>query len=142
MGDAGDAPGLDAAPQGSSAAAPAAASPQPRVGVPREGVSLAALRAFAAAHADREYTLQTDAGPVTLRFEQLTTAQVVEAVVQPATKKGAHSGDGDCTYAELLLAQARRPGGTAAVGPRLGLRLRPAARWPGCACAACMHRRK
>jgi hypothetical protein len=104
MGDAGTAPGLDAAPQGSSAAAVAAPVPQPRV--PSEGLSLAALRAFADAHAGREYTLQTDGGPVTLPFQQLTTAQVVQAVVQPATAKGA-AGGGDCTYAELLLAQAR-----------------------------------
>jgi hypothetical protein len=109
---------------GGSCAAPAAASPQPRIGVPREGLSLAALRAFAAAHADREYTLQTADGPVILRFEQLTTAQVVDAVVKPATEKGEHSGGSDCTYAELLLAQARGGGGTAAVG------------W-GCALAPC-----
>jgi hypothetical protein len=113
MGDAGAAPGLDAAPQGSSAAA-AAVPVQPRV--PSEGLSLAALRAFADAHAGREYTLQSDVGPVTLPFEQLTTAQVVQAVVQPATAKGA-AGGAECTYAELLLAQARGRSGTAAVGP-------------------------
>jgi hypothetical protein len=135
MDDVAGAPVLDAAPQGSSAAVPTAAgaSPQPR-GVPREGLSLAALRAFAAAHAGREYTLQTDDGAVTLPFEQLTTAQVVEAVVQPATRKdaldslagGGLSGS-DCTYAELLLAQARVPSGRTAAGPRLGLGARPAA---------------
>jgi hypothetical protein len=135
MGDAGGAPGLDAAPQGSAAAASAAASPQP--GVPREGLSLDALRAFAAAHAGLEYTLQTKDGPVSLRFEQLTTAQVVDVIVKPATeKRGAHAGaggGGDCTYAELLLAQARGCGGREAVGPLLGLRLRRVPRWPGAA---------
>jgi hypothetical protein len=114
MGDAGPAPGLDAAPQGSGAAAVAAPVLQPRV--PREGLSRAALRACADAHAGREFTLQTVDGPVTLPFQQLTTAQVVQAVVQPTTAKGADGG-GECTYAELLLAQARARGGTAAVGP-------------------------
>jgi hypothetical protein len=114
MGDAGAAPGLDAAPQGIGAAAAAAPVPQPRV--PSEGLSLAALRDFVDAHAGREFTLQTEDGPVTLPFKQLTTAQVVQMVVQPATEKGADGG-GECTYAELLLAQARGRSGTAAVDP-------------------------
>jgi hypothetical protein len=144
MGDAGAAPGRDAAPQGSNAAAAPApapaqsASPQPRV--PHEGLSLAALRAFTEAHAGREYTLQTGAGPVTLPFAQLTTAQVVEAVVKPATANGGDGG-GDCTYAELLLAQARARGGTSAMGLCLRhvcmLAAVMSARWPRmCVCAS------
>jgi hypothetical protein len=126
MGDDGGAPGLDAAPQGSSAAA---TEQQPCV--PREGLSLAALRAFADAHAGHKYTLQTGDGPATLPFEKLTTAQVVEAVIKPATlAKGANGGSGgsDCTYAELLVAQARGRGGTTDMSPRLGLRSRLASR--------------
>jgi hypothetical protein len=119
MGNAVAAPGRDSAPQGRSAAT---SVPQPRASpqlrVPREGLSLAALRSFADAHAGRVFTLQTDDGPVTLPFLQLTTVQVVQVVVKPATANGGGSGGGDCTYAELLLAQARERGGTAAAGPR------------------------
>ena len=42
--------------------------------VPREGLSLAALRAFAAEHAGTALKLQP--GAETVLFEQLTTAQV------------------------------------------------------------------
>ena len=89
-------------------AAPAEALPD----VPREGLSLAALRAFAKAHAGTTHRLP-DSEP--LLFEQLTTAQVCAAIVKPATLV---DGAG-CTYAELLLAQAR------ARGRVLLLRLRP-----------------
>jgi hypothetical protein len=58
--------------------------------VPREGLSLAALAAFEAEHAD-----STHAG---VPFAALTTADVVTHVVKPAT--AAH---GECTYAELLV---------------------------------------
>ena len=87
-------------------AAPAEAAPHP---VPREGLSLAALRAFADQHATGEYTV-LPAGdgvpPAKLPFKQLTTAQVVEAIVKPATEHGA-AGGAACTYAELLIAQVR-----------------------------------
>ena len=91
---------------GELAAAPAEAATPP---VPREGLSLAALRAFAQKHATKECTVQPPnvaAPPVKLPFKQLTTAQVVEAVVKPATEHGA-AGGAACTYAELLLAQVR-----------------------------------
>jgi hypothetical protein len=72
--------------------------------IPRHGLSLAALRRFVAAHAtERLYDVHTDTGArVALPFEALTTAQVVEGVVKPAT---AHAGKGGaaCTYAQLLL---------------------------------------
>jgi hypothetical protein len=73
-------------------------------------LSLAALRAFAAAHAGQQFTVRAPgdaaAPAVSKLFEALTTAEVAEAVVKPATL---HSGSGseDCTYAELLLTQAR-----------------------------------
>jgi hypothetical protein len=79
--------------------------------VPREGLSLAALRAFADEHRGRTYAVLRDVerpadGLVTRRFEELTTAQVMAAVTKPETE---HAGVGaaHCTYAELLLAQAR-----------------------------------
>ena len=84
-------------------AAPAEALPD----VPREGLSLAALRAFADAHAGTTHAVHPDAQP--LPFEQLTTAQVCAAVVKPATLAGGPHG-ASCTYAELLQAQARDPG--------------------------------
>ena len=78
--------------------------------VPREGLSLAALRAFAAAHAGQFFAVRApgDAAalPVSKLFEALTTAEVVEVAVKPATLRAGPGGD-DCTYAELLLAQAR-----------------------------------
>ena len=100
--------------------------------VPREGLSLSALFTFAEQHAGRAYTLQpvsssgAAAPSVTLRFEQLTTAQVCAAVVMPATHAGGVGGT-HCTYAELLLAQVR-------VGGR-ALRRKGAAE--GCWCAPC-----
>ena len=96
---------------GALTTAPAEALPP----VPREGLSLAALRAFAEQHAGQEYTLQPDdddAPVVKLPFKQLTTAQVVEAIIRPATAQGA-AGGAACTYAELLLAQVRERSGDA-----------------------------
>ena len=106
-------------------AAPAEAAP-PRV--PRAGLSLAALRAFADQHAGQEYTVQPDGDKacvgccfgacLTKRvpFKQLTTAQVVEAIIRPATAHGA-AGGATCTYAELLLAQVRECSGEAVGKP-------------------------
>lgn len=76
--------------------------------VPRFGLSLAALLDFAAAHAGSEYTVSSSsrqsASKQKLPFERLTTAQVVEAVILPATRRP----DGrTCSYAELLLEQVR-----------------------------------
>ena len=76
--------------------------------VPRLGLSLAALRAFAAKHAGTAHRPHPDAAKV--QFEQLTTAQVCAAVVKPATQ-GAGDGGAHCTYAELLLKQVRRARG-------------------------------
>jgi hypothetical protein len=83
-----------------------------RPAVPSVGLSLAAIRAFAAAHAGEELepaaaeAAQAAADgsptPVAQRFEALTTAQVVHRVIKPAT---AHTQG---SYAELLLQQARR----------------------------------
>jgi hypothetical protein len=87
----------DAAPAGVDAAPPAAEC------VALEGVSLAALRAFASEHAGQRFTLP--AGD-TLSFEELTTTQVVEAVVKPATQRAGKGGT-PCTYAQLLRQQAR-----------------------------------
>ena len=73
--------------------------------MPREGLSLAALHAFAKKHQGYSFEATADAGAdgdvagtVTLLFEQLTTKQVVECIIKPATPT-------NCTYAELLLAQ-------------------------------------
>ena len=89
--------------------------------VPREGLSLAALRAFAAAHAGRPFAVCAPgnaASPADSKlFEALTTAEVVEAVVKPETQGKGPSGD-DCTYAELLLAQARPSVACTQVGRR------------------------
>ena len=85
---------------GAQEVAPAEALPP----VPSEGLSLAALRAFAAAHAGTTHVLSPDAEPVP--FEQLTTAQVCDTVIKPATLVDGVS----CTYAELLQAQARAHG--------------------------------
>jgi hypothetical protein len=91
----------DAAP----AAAGAAQSPC------LDGVSLAALHALAAAHAGQHFTLASSGS--TLPFEALTTTQVVEAVVKPATQ---HAGEGGapCSYAQLLRQQARARNGCCA----------------------------
>ena len=64
--------------------------------VPLDGVSLAALRAFC-----DECSARSFAGPAgdALRFDQLTTAQVVEQVIKRDTLERS------CTYAELLLAR-------------------------------------
>jgi hypothetical protein len=75
--------------------------------VPREGVSLAALRAFCAQHAGRTFAPSAgeaanaarsgDAPPKPLPFEALTTTQVCERAIKPAT---AATG---LSYAEQLL---------------------------------------
>jgi hypothetical protein len=101
-----------AAPEAAAAAAaaPAGADERAAPAVPRVGLSLAALRAFAEAHAGQEFAVcdeeedgsTTASGAARTRpFSQLTAAQVVEAVVKPATQ--AHG----CSYAELLTKQAR-----------------------------------
>ena len=76
--------------------------------MPCEGLSLAALRAFAAARAGARYAVPpsgtAEGEAESLPFERLTTTQVVEHVIRPETQRGNGSG---CTYAELLLAQAR-----------------------------------
>lgn len=83
--------------------------------VPRVGLSLAALRAFADRHDGRSYALKprygngTSSSSVILPFKELTTAQVAEAIVKPATANGAADGTA-CTYAELLLTQVCGPG--------------------------------
>jgi hypothetical protein len=72
--------------------------------VPQLGVSLAAVRAFAAAHAGRSFSPAREEGADAraLPFEELSTAQVVLRVVKPAT------ADARCSYAELLLTQGAR----------------------------------
>ena len=79
--------------------------------VPLCGISVASLRAFAAAHAGRdlrpslqeheeaERSLGAVPRPVPQRFEELTTAQVVERVIKPATEAAR------CSYVDLLRAQ-------------------------------------
>ena len=95
--------------------------------VPREGLSLAALRAFAAEHAGTAHRLQPGADKVP--FEQLTTAQVCAAVVIPATEgKGADGAH--CTYAELLLKQVRM---------RTGYFVAYSLRASACALRACLR---
>ena len=75
--------------------------------VPRQGLSPAALRAFIKRHEGKtfqpsaEEKADTAVTPVALRFEDLTTFQVVARVIKPATAQSAGS------YAELLLQQAR-----------------------------------
>jgi hypothetical protein len=79
--------------------------------VPRHGLSLAALAAFATQHAGRTHSVVDSgaSGSQELAFERLTTAHVCEALVKPATlRTGAHGAS--CTYAELLLSQARAGG--------------------------------
>lgn len=67
------------------------------------GLSLAALWAFVAKHEAAEFEVIVDGAAVTVPFSALTTAQVCELVVKPATLR-----DGtDCSYAELLLSEAR-----------------------------------
>ena len=88
----------------SGAALEAAPAEEALLPVPREGLSLAALRAFAAQHADTEYTFDDEEAS----FDLLTTAEVCAAVIKPATE-GAGAGGAPCSYAELLLAQVRMP---------------------------------
>ena len=85
---------------GAPGAAPAMAALPP---VPREGLSLAALREFADKHAGK--THEVDQQPVP--FEKLTTSQVCAALIKPATLTSGAGGT-HCTYAELLLAQEVR----------------------------------
>jgi hypothetical protein len=75
--------------------------------VPRCGLSLRAIRAFAAAHAGTlcAPAADEDSSAAALPFDELTTAQVVQRVIKPAT---AHTGG---SYAELLLQQARDAAG-------------------------------
>lgn len=54
--------------------------------VPREGVSLAALRAFADEHRGRSFAVPDEAHSgekVSRSFEELTTAQVCELIIKP-----------------------------------------------------------
>ena len=109
MAAAGDAP----AGAASLAQASAHASLSQRFGtaVPRQGLSPAGLRVFVAQHAgsvflpaEEELAVKDAPAPVALRFEQLTTFQVVARVIKPETRKTASS------YAELLQQQVRRGG--------------------------------
>ena len=93
---------LSSAPEVAPAVAAEAAPAEAQPDVPREGLSLAALRAFADERAGKTFRLHPDAEP--LPFEQLTTAQVCAAVVKPATHARGADGAG-CTYAELLQAR-------------------------------------
>jgi hypothetical protein len=119
-GDAPDASLCDAAPAGAGADAGDALPP-----VPREGLSLAALRAFVDEHRGHSFAVREAPRScwVMRPFELLTTAQVVAAVILPATR-GAGPGGAHCTYAELLLATVRHP---VERGP------------PGCGTAASEH---
>ena len=76
--------------------------------VPREGLSLAALRAFADKHVGTTYSvLRADADCAdAVAFELLTTAEVCATLIKPATLDSGAGGT-QCTYAELLLAQVR-----------------------------------
>ena len=91
---------MSSSSRGALEAAPAEEGQEALPPIPREGLSLAALRAFANKHAGTTHRPHPDAEP--LPFEQLTTAQVCAAVVKPATLV---DGAG-CTYAELLQARA------------------------------------
>jgi hypothetical protein len=82
--------------------------------VPREGLSIAALRAFAEQHkgavcepteAERAFAQrERKPAPTALPFATLSTAQVVSRVIKPATK---HK---HCSYAELLRGKADASG--------------------------------
>ena len=96
---------MSTAARGAMEAAPAEEALPP---VPHEGLSLAALRAFAAEHAGKAHKLHPDA--VAVPFEKLTTAEVCAAVIKPATRTSGADGV-HCTYAELLLKQVRRATG-------------------------------
>ena len=75
---------------GSRGALEAAPAEEALPAVPREGLSLAALRAFADQHAGTAHRPHPDAAPVP--FEQLTTAEVCAAVIRPATLAGGANG--------------------------------------------------
>ncbi len=70
--------------------------------VPRDGVSLAALRSFVDAHRGSKYTVLVGEdkakASATLPFERLTTAQVCEVIIKKATEA---DGAG-CAYTEVL----------------------------------------
>jgi hypothetical protein len=78
-------------------AADAAPTPATTSRATQEGVSLAALRAFAAEHSGRRF----DLGGTSLPFEELTTEQVVDAIIRPATLC-AGAGGAPGTYVQLL----------------------------------------
>ena len=87
--------------------------------VSRLGLSPAGLRAFVAQHEQavfqpsaEELADATAPAPVALRFNDLTTFQVVARVIKPATVHTAGS------YAELLLQQARRRAAKGRVQPQ------------------------
>jgi hypothetical protein len=74
-----------------------------RASLPRDGLSLAALAAFAATHAGSSFTVDTPGGGAeVVAFERLTTAQAVDHIIKPITAQ-----HGCCSYAQHLLAQAR-----------------------------------
>ena len=83
---------------------------EPPSDVPRCGLSITAICAFADAHAGcvfapaleelAEAEKRNLQRPVPLSFEELTTAQVVQRVVKPATAAAR------CSYADQLLQQA------------------------------------
>lgn len=70
--------------------------------VPRDGVSLAALRSFVDTHRGSKYTVLVGEdkakASATLPFERLTTAQVCEVIIKKATEA---DGAG-CAYTEVL----------------------------------------
>ena len=103
-------PVSDAAPTAGMPAMPGAPGSPSFDGWARDGLSLAALRAFARAHAGERFALPSGggAGSASVAFEQLTSGQVLELVVKAATAADA------CSYAALLIAQAR----AARRGPR------------------------
>ena len=107
------------APARAACAGPGAQLPP----VPHQGLSLAALRAFAAKHAAHPITVAAHDGAgapqVTLPFGELTTAQVVAAIIKPATRCD------KCTYAALLGTRVR---GAGSRGAAAALR-----RFAGCA---------
>jgi hypothetical protein len=76
----------------------AAAGPATLLSLPSEGVSLAALRALAAASAGRDVALPDGAA---VPFDSLSTMQVASGVVKPLT------ADTQDSYARQLIAQAR-----------------------------------
>jgi hypothetical protein len=98
-----DLAGLSLAADARQAADAALAAPETAAGATQDGVSLAALRAFAAEHSGRRF----DLGGASLPFEELTTEQVVDAIIKPATRDaGVDEAPG--TYAQLLQRRGAR----------------------------------